>query len=231
MTNLGYQILFWLEVGLGVIALTYAALALYTVLPRRPKARIVLGKPLPEKLAPGERVDRSAGLLVSVTALGVVIAAVAGIFPNPYLQRLGVTHPRVTITQIAQVSGDPCERDIFLTASIPSGDVIAVGLMDQAGSEEDFQSKVMQHSAHEWTSSILLGGVSQAGHTFFVTPIVLPAASERDFLDVIRTNSTSAADSTYWPTTGPPSSTMYVGAPRKVIRSSVTAGCPPLTGG
>lgn len=34
MTSLGYQILFWLEVGLGLIALAYAALALYTVLPR-----------------------------------------------------------------------------------------------------------------------------------------------------------------------------------------------------
>src|SRR5262249_15787787 len=147
MTRQIYIPLFWVEIGIGAVALAYAVLALIAILPRRPKRVMILGKPLPRRLMPAEEPDGfhdrlSASGKAMIPALGVVIAAVAGILANPYVHDLVATRATAAIEQITGVNGNSCEREVSVRASIPSGDALAIGVVRKGQREEDFQSAV-----------------------------------------------------------------------------------------
>jgi hypothetical protein len=168
----------------------------------------------------------TASSAAAIPALGIVIAAVAGIYSNPYFREIGASKPSAVIQGISAVAGDPCERSVVIRAQVPSGDVIALGSRQQGTREEDFQSSLTRQSDQQWLFTIEIGDHTEAGHTFILTPIILPSVQEGDLLDAIRTSTNQDATTTYWPSTGPPSSTIYVGEPRTVVRTSKTTGCP-----
>jgi hypothetical protein len=231
MTKPEYQPLFWLEISIGALALIYTFLGLLTWVPRLKGAERGRSRRTPHRGGRAKPEDSFAGRLsvssgTVIPALGIMVAAVAGIYSNPYTRQFNSVKATALIEQVSTVSGDPCFRRVVVDASLPTGDVVAVGSMRQGQSEVDFQSSAIPQGEHRWSLTVEVGDHTETGDVFFLTPIVLPAAQERDLLDVIRTSASQDQTSTYWPSTGPPSSAVYIGVPRKVIHTSQVADCP-----
>jgi hypothetical protein len=226
-----YQPLFWLEISIGGLALIFALLGLLAWVPRRKKTEGGHARQTPQS---GERAKSEDGFLgrlsvssaTVIPALGIMVAAVAGIYSNPYIRQLKLAKPAALIEKVSTVSGDPCIRQVLVEANLPAHDVVAVGSMRQGQIEVDFQSSAIPQGEHRWSLTVEVGDHTEPGDVFFLTPIVLPSAQERDLLDVIRTSTSQDQTTTYWPSTGPPSSAVYVGTPHRVVRTAQTAGCP-----
>ncbi|HWF81832.1 MAG TPA: hypothetical protein VN695_14720, partial [Streptosporangiaceae bacterium] len=78
--------------------------------------------------------------MVVVTALAVVLTALAGASTSPVVHGISVTHPSATITRIADVAGQACQRKVTVTADIPKGDSLAIYVAIAGTTGADFQS-------------------------------------------------------------------------------------------